>query len=222
LAGCVDLPYLCTLKTEKSKQKKMEKTIIKASIANIDNIREQISGIFVEGFYQWLQNLSKDKTKLQQAFAHMFDLEKFHVNINPDTNEVMSIAALNDGKQSPVKITPRIFRKHLGLIRGSIAAKILRKMFENTNYPFEIERNMGSIEFVGTNPNYLRRQAAYNLLKNMIDNSAYQSLVLEVACNNEKAINLYTKLGFYEYKKIPNKYSKQAGFDHLIYLRLEK
>lgn len=42
-------------------------------------IKPQISQIFVEGFYQWLRFFSKDKVKLTNAFAHMFNTDCFFI-----------------------------------------------------------------------------------------------------------------------------------------------
>jgi hypothetical protein len=51
-------------------------TIIRADKLDID-VRLQMSGIFAEGFTQWLGYFSKDKNIIAKAFAHMFVLDQF-------------------------------------------------------------------------------------------------------------------------------------------------
>ena len=42
-----------------------------------DPIRNEISSIFVDGFYKWIKFFSKDKEVLKKAFAHMFNPDAF-------------------------------------------------------------------------------------------------------------------------------------------------
>lgn len=90
-----------------------------------NNARKNISDIFVAGFMQWLKYFSKDEGKLSRAFAHMFVLDAFHVAVID--GDIAGIAACTDRKTPPVHIKAGEFRRHLGLVRGSIAAAILRK-----------------------------------------------------------------------------------------------
>ncbi|MGG4342132.1 hypothetical protein [Paenibacillus lautus] len=55
-------------------------TVMKADQFGRD-ARAQISHIFAEGFSQWLGYFSKDKEKIERAFAHMFNLDQFYVAV---------------------------------------------------------------------------------------------------------------------------------------------
>lgn len=184
-----------------------------------DIIRIQISKIFVDGFYQWLKFFSKDKEKLSQAFSHMFLLENFYVAIID--NKVVGIAACSDGINASIKLNKKELSHHLGIIKGSIAGIVLKKELENHPYPFNIESDCGSIEFVATDENYRTKGIASSIINYILKDTKYKSFVLEVANTNTAAVKCYEKLGFGEYMRIPNKHSKYSGFDYYLYMKYE-
>ena len=47
----------------------------------------------------------------------------------------------------------------------------------------------------------------------------YQDFVLDVTDINNNAIKCYMSIGFEEFKRIPEKYSKQKGFNEKIFIR---
>ena len=51
--------------------------VICAGEVSSNHIRNEISSIFVDGFYKWIKFFSKDKEVLKKAFAHMFNLDAF-------------------------------------------------------------------------------------------------------------------------------------------------
>ncbi|WP_338787190.1 GNAT family N-acetyltransferase [Metabacillus sp. FJAT-53654] len=193
--------------------------IIRASEAE-RNIRNEMSTIFVDGFYQWLKYFSKDKAKLYKTFAHMFNIEVFYTAVVDDN--IAAIAACSTKNIPSVRLKYSEFRKHLGLFMGSIAYVILKKEFEKKPYPFQISENMGAIEFVATSVNYRGHGVATELLKSIMDSTSYHEYVLEVADTNTNAIKLYEKLDFAEFMSIPQKHSEKSGVNNLVYMKNEK
>ncbi|UOE53668.1 GNAT family N-acetyltransferase [Cytobacillus oceanisediminis] len=189
--------------------------IIRACEAE-SNISNEMSTIFVDGFYQWLNYFSKDKAKLYRTFVHMFNTEVFYTAAVD--NNIAAIAACTNNTPS-VKLKYSEFRKHLGLIMGSIAYIILKNEFEKKQYPFQISEKMGAIEFVATSVNYRGQRVATELLKTIMDSTSYDEYVLEVADTNTNAIKLYEKLGFAEFLRIPQKHSKRSGVNNLVYMK---
>lgn len=185
-----------------------------------EGVRQEISDIFVSGFFQWLRYFSKDPKKLSRALAHMFRLEAFYAAA--EDGEILGIAACTDGKTSSVHIQTGELRRHLGFIMGSFAGLQLKRELENHPYPFPLEPGTGSIEFVATNPKHLGRGVASALLRHIFSETSYRAYVLEVADTNTPAVRLYEKLGFREFLRVPNKYSKQSGINAFIYMRYEK
>ena len=101
-----------------------------------NDARMRISEIFVDGFYQWLNFFSGDKEKLSKAFQHMFNLEVFYIAVIDD--EIAGITACTDGKVSSVQLEGKELKKHLGIFMGTIAYFVLKREFEEKQYPFKV------------------------------------------------------------------------------------
>ncbi len=180
-------------------------------------IKPQISQIFVEGFYQWLRFFSKDKVKLTNAFAHMFNTDCFF--IAAENGSVTGIAACVAKGQRCVRLKKSEFREHLGLIRGSIAYTLLHKEFEVKEYPVLISEGTGTVEFVAVAPEYRGKGIAAGLIKHIFTVTNFQEYILEVADTNTAAVNLYKRLGFSDILRVPQKHTKQSGINELVYMK---
>ncbi|ROR30582.1 acetyltransferase (GNAT) family protein [Mobilisporobacter senegalensis] len=194
--------------------------VIRADKLDLD-VRLQMSEIFAEGFTQWLVFFSKDKNIIAKAFAHMFVLDQFYVAVTD--NKIAGMVACTDCRTLSVRLNKKELRKYLGFFKGSIAAIALKKEFERTfkNPPPET----GSIEFVGTAVEFRGKRVATQIINYIISNTPYREyLIEEVADSNISAMNLYKKLGFKEYKRIPvpQKRVKKIGINNFIALKYIK
>lgn len=194
--------------------------VIRADKIDID-VRNQMSQIFAEGFTQWLGYFSKDKNVIAKTFAHMFVLDKFYVAIVE--NKITGMVACTDCKTLSIQLNKRELRKHLGVVKGSVAGIVLKKEFES---PFKSPQvDTGSIEYVGTASKFRGKGVASQIIKYIFDNTPYREYIIEeVADTNIPAMNLYKKIGFEEYKRIPvsQKNAKKIGVNYLISLKLRK
>jgi len=188
---------------------------IKADKLSFDP-REQMSRIFTEGFYQWLNYFAKDKDKLTQAFEHVFDLSRFYVAVDGD--KIAAITGCVGKSAKAMALDKKGLRKSFGLIVGNIAYTMLNKYLINPKYPFEITENMGIIAVVAASPGYKRQGAAYRLMEHVMENERFSEYVLEVVDNNAAAIKLYEKLGFEELTRRKSQ-DKRSGFDFHLYMR---
>ena len=184
------------------------------------DVNDKISKIFVDGFYQWLLYFSKDKKKLMNAFSHMFNTDIFYVALSD--GQLCGIAACSDGKAKSIHLEKRKLQKHLGLVKGTIAYVFLKREFEEKQYPFPIEPDTGYIEFVATSSEYRGKGVASEIITSIFRETPHTNYVLEVADTNHKAVSLYTKLGFKEFKRVAEKHSKRTGINHLVYMRYIK
>jgi ribosomal protein S18 acetylase RimI-like enzyme len=195
-------------------------TVIRADKADID-VRNQMSRIFADGFSQWLGYFSKDKNIIANAFAHMFVLEQFYVATVE--NKIAGMVACTDCKTLSVRLNKRELRKHLGVVKGSVAGIVLKKEFES---PFKNPpSDTGSIEYVGTASEFRGKGVASQIIKYIFENTPYSEYIIEeVADTNIPAMNLYNKIGFEEYKRtpVPPKNVKKIGINYLISLKLRK
>ncbi|MCL2508692.1 MAG: GNAT family N-acetyltransferase [Oscillospiraceae bacterium] len=192
--------------------------IIPASEAG--DVRDEISRVFVEGFYPLLKMLCKDKRRLTKALAHMFRTEQYFVAM--DGGRVAAIAARADGKTSSLCLNKAQLRRHLGLWRGSLAWLTMHKEVDFPKYPFPIESGMCAIENVAVDPEYRRQGLARRLLAHIIETAPGGTCVLEVADNNKNARALYESLGFREVARLKQKYTGFTGVGAYLYLRMEK
>jgi ribosomal protein S18 acetylase RimI-like enzyme len=195
--------------------------IIHASeFGNSNDTKMEISKIFVDGFFQWLHFFSKDKDKLVKAFSHMFNLDVFYVVVSD--REIAGITACTDGRVSSVHLESKELKKHLGFFMGIIAYSVLKREFEEKQYPFEIEEGMGMVEFVATSTKYRGQGVATSIMNYIFDSTPYGVYALEVADTNTNAVKLYEKLGYSEFLRIKQKHSKRSGVNHLVYMKYSK
>jgi ribosomal protein S18 acetylase RimI-like enzyme len=181
--------------------------------------REQISRVFVVGFYQWLKYFTKDVELLTRALAHIFDLPKFWVAVEGET--IVAITACTDGVMPPISLDRTELRRHLGLIRGLLAYSMLKANLLEHTYPFTLTLQTGSIEFVATSPEFRDRGVAGGLIEHIMQTCGYSEYVLEVADTNSTAIRLYERLGFKEFQRVPEKHPKQSGLNFYVYMKRE-
>jgi ribosomal protein S18 acetylase RimI-like enzyme len=181
------------------------------------NIREKISELFVEAFGKELKIISKNKNKLIKAFSHIFVLDYFYVGIID--NEIAGMMVCVDKEHYCIHHNKKTLIKNLGLIKGLLASMIFKNYFnKNPKYPVEIDDKTGSIEFVATNKKYRRMGVATEIMEYIFSLRLYEKYILEVADTNEKAFNLYKKLGYREAHRIKQRYAKSIGINYLVYM----
>jgi ribosomal protein S18 acetylase RimI-like enzyme len=182
-----------------------------------ENIKEKISELFVEAFGRDLKIISNDTGKLIKAFSHMFVLDYFYVGIID--NEIAGMMVCVDKEHYCIKSDRKILVKNLGLIKGLLANMIFKKYFNKyPKYPVETDEETGSIEFVATNKKYRKKGIATTIMEYIFSLNMYEKYILEVADTNERAYNLYKKLGYREIYKIKQKFSKMIGINYLVYM----
>lgn len=185
-----------------------------------DPARNEISDIFVGGFIQWLRYFSNDPQRLSRAFAHMFLLDSFYVALVD--GQIAGIAACTNGSSPSVRLEARELRRHLGFLRGSMAAMLLKSHLENHPYPFPVRPDWGSVEFVATDAQHRKKGIAIAIMEHIAKVTPFSAYVLEVADINLPAIRLYEKFGFKEFLRTSAPHSKRSGINHLVYMKYER
>jgi ribosomal protein S18 acetylase RimI-like enzyme len=182
-------------------------------------VRNKISDVFVAGFMQWLRYFSNDAQQLSRAFAHMFLLDSFFVAFVE--GHIAGIAACTNGMAPSVRLSARELRRHLGLVKGSVAAMVLKSQFENHPYPFTVEPGWGSVEFVATAAQYRGHGVASAIMEHIVKTTPFSAYVLEVADTNLPAVKLYERFGFKEFMRTAAPHSKRSGINYLVYMKYE-
>jgi ribosomal protein S18 acetylase RimI-like enzyme len=178
---------------------------------------EKISALFVEAFEKDLKIISKDTDKLKRAFSHIFALDCFYVGIID--NEIAGMTACVDKDHYCIHHNRKILIKNLGLVKGLLADMIFTNYFNACpKYPVEIDEKTGSIEFVATGKKYRHRGVASSIMEHIFSLGVFEKYILEVADTNERALNLYTKLGYREVHRVKQKDAKRIGINYLVYM----
>jgi ribosomal protein S18 acetylase RimI-like enzyme len=182
-----------------------------------EGYRRPITEVFVDAFGQDFAYFSKDPRKLADAFEHMLVLDVFHVALLD--GEPAGIAACTDGRQQSAVPQGRQLRRHLGLVKGTIGAIALKREFSG-GVP-GLADGAASIEFVGTASRFQGKGVATALITHLLALPQYREYVLETVSDiNTPALNLYRKLGFVEYKRVPVKHTKLSGISYYVSLKL--
>jgi len=165
---------------------------IKRAIDLGDNIRERLSEVYVNAFYDdVLKYFSKNKAKLKKVFACGFLLEYFYVAVID--NEIVGMAACMGKDQYCFKYNIKTLIKYFGLFGGLIFNYGLNQFVKG--FP-KLDEKTAIIEYVATDTKHLRKGIASTLVNSLFTLSEYENYVLEVIGTNKKAIKFYNKLGF--------------------------
>jgi ribosomal protein S18 acetylase RimI-like enzyme len=147
----------------------------------------------------------------------MLVLDVFHVGLIH--GEPAGIVACTDGRQRAVRHDARELRRHLGVLKGTIAHLSFSREFERP-LPYFRER-MASLEFVATGSRFRGRGVATAIIKHLLDLPQYDEYVLDtIADVNTPALRLYEKLGFTEFKRTKVHHAKITGIGAYVGMRL--
>jgi ribosomal protein S18 acetylase RimI-like enzyme len=182
-----------------------------------ERYRRPITEVFVDAFGPDFSWFSADPRKLADAFEHSLVLDVFYVALVD--GEPAGIAACTDGRQQSVVFRGKHLRRHLGLVKGTIAAVVLTREFSGGVPGATAET--ASIEVVGTASKHQGKGVATAIIEHLLALPQYREYVLETVSDiNTRALKLYKKLGFVEYKRVPVNHTKRTGISYYVSLKL--
>ena len=188
-------------------------TIRKASPA--DGIA--IAKLLAHAFEHHFSRLG-DQTKVAKSFENAIDTGRFVVS--ELDGEVVGFIGIGDCNGRAVSINKKDFRRNFGFIKGSIAFRV---MYSIASKPLSTPPNVGMIDFVGVSEKARGQGIAKAMLQEVVEqNSQYSEFILYTEDNNAASLATYTKFGFVEYKRVPIKWAKAAGFKEEVWMRYSK
>jgi ribosomal protein S18 acetylase RimI-like enzyme len=191
---------------------------IKRAIEFGESIREKISALYIDGFYDiGLKHFSKNKEVLRQAYSPMFPLEYFYVAVI-DNDIAGMVACLGRGNIC-LNIDKKVFTKYFGIFLGFMAYFTNKQYIKNLPV-HKMDNDTAVIEYVVTDSKYKGKGIASALIKHIFALPEYKHFLIEVADTNPIAFELYKKLGFKETHR--KKYMPGSGINCWIHLKYSK
>jgi ribosomal protein S18 acetylase RimI-like enzyme len=168
----------------------MEYGILKLSEVDGDAV-DQATAIFVDGLYNVLSALSKDKEVLKELFKESFQYDLVYACLH--NGEAVGFVGIGNSSKRPASnMKIETFERLLG--------KNARMIYKFAAPPFSKPRmdneNTVEIEFLATARHFRGKGVATQLIKYVCDNLDYEHCVLDVYSKNPTAIRLYEHLGF--------------------------
>ncbi|MEV7527698.1 GNAT family N-acetyltransferase [Agrococcus sediminis] len=182
-----------------------------------ETFRRRITEVYVRAFADDFRGFSRDASKLADAFEHMLLLERFHLALVD--GEPAGLASLTEGDEQLFAPDRREILRHLGPVRGRIADRVIRSWFMGAHAGSR--PGVAEIGFVATEPAHQGKGVATALLTHLLALPQYREYVLEdIKDTNGAALHLYAKLGFEVYRRRSVRFSRRAGFNELVSMRL--
>ncbi|QQK80157.1 N-acetyltransferase [Salicibibacter cibi] len=179
------------------------------------DVSREVAAVFVDGYEKDLAFLSNNREKLVEAFQKMISPDVFFIATLED--EIVGILACSNNKNRALTIDKTILRNSFGYVKGSMAYHFMKDEF---NKKLSYQDETGYIECVATTVKARSKGVSTALMRYVLANENYYRYILEVVDTNEVAYRLYKKLGFTEFERKKERFSKMKGFKHRIYMEL--
>ncbi|MBZ2198928.1 GNAT family N-acetyltransferase [Occultella gossypii] len=190
--------------------------VVRADVLG-EGYRRRITDVWVRGFAEDFAYFSTDPQVLGDAFAHLLLLERWYVALVD--GEPAAVACVAEGDEEVLRPRAAEFRRHLGLLHGTVTHLIVRSQFLGG---YDGARpGLVEIGFVTTAPAFQGRGVATALLRHLLALPGYDEFVLrDIKDTNAGALGLYTKLGFTEISRRAVRGAQRAGFAEYVSMRL--
>jgi len=176
--------------------------------------RPSIAAVIVDAYRHEFSTLSRNMDSVTAALTPAVELDRFFVADRG--GDVIGAIACTDHTGRAMRVSPADWRRHLGLVRGALAARILALQWTSQlDYPADT----GYIEFVGVAERGRRQGIATQLVEGVIAQTHYADFELEVTDVNAAARECYRKIGFVDVKRKKEKFRRIKGFRERIYMR---
>ncbi|MGG1879513.1 GNAT family N-acetyltransferase [Paenibacillus cisolokensis] len=190
--------------------------IIRMADAERD-VRDEVAGVFVDGYYNELSYFTRDRSILKSAFKRLFSPEALYLAEESGVIVGMAGCSSNKLRAMPVELQP--LQEAFGINTGELAFNVMSGEF---NSPLPYDDDTGYIECVATLERARGRGVSTSLMIYVMEELPYRRYVLEVTDRNETAIRLYRKLGFQEIERRAEDHAEERDFNERIYMEWRK
>ncbi|MDT0267925.1 GNAT family N-acetyltransferase [Streptomyces sp. DSM 44915] len=181
------------------------------------DVRDEVTRVILDGYFSELSFFSRDRHGFAAALRDDLRADMFHVA--EVDGAIVSVLACSDHTGRALVANRASFRRGLGHLRGTVAARLLAREF---NAPQAGDAHTGYIEWVATSEHARGRGVSTALFRHVMRHTHHRTLTLEVVDSNHTARRLYARLGFVEYARRPAKVWERRMFQARLYLRWSK
>jgi 8-oxo-dGTP diphosphatase len=175
--------------------------------------RAGIAAVVVEAYRREFSTLSRNMDAIAAVLTPAVEVDRFFVADRGD--DVIGAVGCTDSTGRAMRVRGSDWRSNLGLVRGTIAARILAPQWTSrVDYP----DSTGYIEFVAVAERARRQGIATRLVEDVIAQTRYSDFELEVTDVNVAARDCYRKIGFVEVNRKKEKFGRIKGFRERIYM----
>jgi len=177
---------------------------------------DQSIWVFVEGFYNIMSLVSKDKEKLHKLFKHSLDYNITYAYLQD--GEAVGLLGLGNYQKRPLKLNREIFMEIMPGFGGKMCYKGMTAAMEKPNLtsPQDI-----CIDYLATSPAHRSKGIGSKLIEFVHDTLGYKYIQLEVFSKNPRAKKLYEREGFKVSKVKKDFMMMLQGFGTRIIMRWE-
>ena len=186
--------------------------VVKLSELNDEQLDQAID-VFIEGFYNTLRDVSKDKDTLHKLFLNAFDDDMTFAYLHD--GEAVGFLGIANSQKRPIKLHEETFAEVLGAT-GKRLYKAVSAAMEKiiVNDPDEMW-----LDYIATNPKNRSMGIGKKLLDYICANSDYKYIRLMVLSKNPRAISFYENLGFVKESEKFNLLVFLQGFGKEIFMK---
>lgn len=180
----------------------------------VESDRGAIASVIVEAYRREFATLSRNVDKLTAALTPAVEVDRFFVADR--SGDVVGALACTDHTGRAMRVDAADWRRHLGTLRGTLAARILASQWvSRLDYP----PDTGYVEFVAVAERGRRQGIATKLVEDAVAQTPYSDFELEVTDVNTAARECYRKIGFVDVRRKREKFGRIKGFRERIYMR---
>ena len=186
--------------------------IVKLSELN-DAQLDQAVDVFIEGFYNTLRNVSKDKKQIHKLFKNAFDSDMTYAFLQ-DGNAV-GFLGLADCHKRPIKLNEDTFNE----VFGNKGNKYYKAVSAEMEKILAQDQDEIWIDYIATNPEYRSQGIGKKFIDFICENLDYNYIRLMVLSKNPRAIAFYERAGFKQESVKTNLLVVLAGYGKEITMR---
>jgi len=185
-----------------------------------ENQVNQAMNVFIEGFYNIMSAITKDKEKLYRLFINSFDYEKTYAYLQ--NGETVGFLGLGNYQKRALNLNWDDFLKALPETLPAFAGKSMYKaMYSSMCKPHDGSPHEIYIDFIATNPEYRSTGIGTKLIEFIRRDLGYNTIWLDVMTKNPRAKKFYERMGFNVIKTKLDLMARLQGFGGRIIMKWE-